>query len=343
MKKVAVTFILLLAAVSICSGEKISSFEENFKTPSVLFVGDFHVYIMKPSLLKILIYDRKSFRKVGEFGSKGQGPSEFTGISDISFSDDCIYVSSYPKLCIFSKKGKLIKDIKGPPGCVSFRPMGNFFVGKSYPDNNPKNNIIKIKFSLFNPKLEKKKDFFLAELKKRSVYNGKKFVLTWFACTLDSVVYKDRLYIGDTQKGFHFVVYGSKGKKLYEINREYKKRKVTKEEKSELIENVRKQWGNRWNAYKQSYEDKFNYYYPAYKAFHVNDGRIYVFQYPKAGEYKILILDLKGNLLNQIVLPQRIVGDPSTGSLCICGGKFYKMQENEEEEVWELHEYNLIQ
>ena len=46
----------------------------------------------------------------------------------------------------------------------------------------------------------------------------------------------DKIFIGNTKKGFYFDVYGPLGDKLYELNLPYERRKVNEVDKKRLIE-----------------------------------------------------------------------------------------------------------
>jgi hypothetical protein len=334
--------VLFLFVVQLYGANVVTQFKDNFKAPTLL-MDENQIYVCDRVLRKIAIYKRDNLQKVAEFGRKGQGPGEFIGISNVSLSKEYIYVASYPKLCVFSKGGKLIKEKKGPVEAGGFIPFGKNFIGKSYPGSHPLDDKVKIQYTLFDGNLEKKKDIFLTEIKKYVMHKGGKEIVLWIRDCVDAIVYKERLYIGTTEKGFYFAVFNLDGNILYEIKKDEKKRRITNNEKQNILDGAKKSMGEiRWKAYKSRCEIIFGEYYPAYKAFFINDDKIYVFRFPEDEKYEIVILDLKGNTLERNFKPVKELGNIGTGFNYIQGGKYYRILENDEEEVWEILEIDLM-
>jgi hypothetical protein len=74
----------------------------------------------------------------------------------------------------------------------------------------------------------------------------------------------------------------------------------------------------------------------------VDDGKIYVFDYPGIKKSEIQILDLKGNLLKNKNIPSENVSSSIIGDrYSIRKGKFYYLEENENTEKWEIHVINI--
>lgn len=342
MKKKSTTVLLLLVSVIFIWAEKLAELQEHLKSPSIL-IDNNQVYVWDSVLRKICIYSRRGFDKIAEFGRQGQGPGEFIGINKVVLSNDCVLVSSFPKLCFFSKKGKLKKELKGPTNAGSFIPLGSNFVGISYPHTKHTDINVKILFSLFNSSLEKKKDIFLSKSRASVMYGKSKTTVYWVNHCTNAIVYDDKLYIGSTAKGFFIVVFDMNGNKIYEINREYKKRKVTDEYKKYSIDRSKNSYSEmEWKQYKARYDIVFPDYFPAYASFFVDDGKIYVFDYPGIKKREIHILDLKGNLLKNKNIP---IGNVSNSIVVdrysIRKGKFYYLEENENTENWEIHVINV--
>lgn len=119
---------LLIATGLFIQGKKIASLEENFKKP-IIRVDDRQFYVVDQSLVKGVIYDRSTLKKVAQFGAYGEGPGELIYIQNVTLNDKFIYVNDLYKLCIFSKQGQLIKEIKGPFKTTNYLPFGDNFVG----------------------------------------------------------------------------------------------------------------------------------------------------------------------------------------------------------------------
>lgn len=339
MKKI--TFFLLIFLISSFSIEavKIASFQDNFKAPNVL-IDNKNLYIWDQTFCNIRVYDRKNYKKTAEFGRRGNGPAEFIGIEKVSTSDDKVFVASFPKMCIFSSEGKLLKEIKSKQmDSGSFFPIGNNFIGQSCPPPKPNEIKLNIKFSLFNSILEKKKDIFIAQSGLFLKYGSKKEIIFRIRDCTRAMVSDDKLIIGVTGYGFYFSVFDKDGNRLYEIKKPYEKQKVSNEDKQAFMDRLKKSMKEaEWNQYKAMYEIEFPDYYPAYANFFAQHDRIYVFLYPKSNKQAVLILDMKGNLIKQKVLSQTIDnGCIEKGRFTVHNGKMYFLVENEDTDDWELH------
>ena len=59
--------------------KKIGTLSDVFKAPDIM-VDDSQIYISDKFLCKVCIYSKKELAKITEFGTKGEGPGEFTVI-----------------------------------------------------------------------------------------------------------------------------------------------------------------------------------------------------------------------------------------------------------------------
>jgi hypothetical protein len=141
-------------------------------------------------------------------------------------------------------------------------------------------------------------------------------------------IYNEKIFMGDTAKGFFFRVFNQKGEKLYDIKVEYEKRKFTEEDKTNFLNSIKKSKYYERNKDRIMY--KFPEYFPAYRLFYITSGKIYVFTYKKRDKMReLIILDLRGNVLKTTFFDYK---NMST----IYNDRFYYLKENEEEEEWEL-------
>jgi hypothetical protein len=339
MLRMTLLIIILISTGLIIQGKIIVSLEENFKKP-IIRVDDRQFYIVDPSLAKGVIYDRSNLKKVGQFGGYGQGPGELTYIQNVTLNDKYIYVSDLSKLCIFSKHGKLIKELRGLMKATNYIPFGDNFIGThSLPQYLYKNKR-KVQFILFDGNLKKKKDIFVTEIHSEVTQTKGKDLVYWFRDCFGAFVNKNNLVVGTTEKGFYFSVFNLEGEKLYDIIKNEKKREVTEKEKNQIIKYFSLGMGKeKWDQYKATKEIVFPDYYPAYMGFIVNDNRIYVFPYPQFGVFEILILDLKGKLLKRSFLMAFALG-VEIKYVDIFKGKLYNVMEKDEK--WELNEIDLL-
>jgi len=339
MLRTTFLIIILISTGLFIQGKKIASLEENFKKP-IIRVDEKQFYIVDQSLVKGVIYDRSTLKKVAQFGAYGEGPGELIYIQNVTLNDKCIYVSDLTKLCIFSKQGRLIKELKGPFKTTNYLPFGDNLVGTYSIPRDLYKNKRKVQFILFDGNLKKKRDIFLTEIHSEITLTKEKELVYWFRDCVGAFVNKNNLVVGTSEKGFYFAVFNLDGEKLYDILRDEKKREVTGEEKKQIIKNFSLSMGKeRWDQYKATKEIIFPDYYPAYYGFIVNDDKIYVFPYPQLGVFEILILDIKGNLLKKSYLWITVLG-AEIKNIDIFKGKLYNVIENDEE--WEVNEIDLF-
>lgn len=321
--------------------QKYTSFDENYRDPFIL-MDDEQFYIWDKTLRKVVIYSMKSLKRIAEFGKKGEGPGEFISINCASLDNDYIYISSFPKLCIFSKNGIFKKEIKGNADAGSFKPFGKYLLGISHPYSNPNGNEGKMIFGLFDSGLKKEKDIYTAEYHFFAWAGDKKENILWIRDCIKAVPFKSKLIIGTTYKGFYFIVFDQAGNMLYEIKKEYEKRKVTESDKKRRIDDFKKHFGDqRWNEHNLMYNIVFPEYYPAFSNFIVDRSRIYVFLIPEGEEEEILILNLEGQVLGKNTIPSMNINTLDRERFTVWNGKLYYLEDNLEEERWELHELNI--
>ena len=342
IKVFLLNFFLLLYIVQLKGTTIAAQVDEVYKAPYILMDEDY-ICIFDYKLSKFVTYARKDFHKVAEFGRKGEGPGEILNSlnSMISLYDGDLYISHFPRVSIFSIKGKLKKEIKGPPDSGSFVPLGNNFVGMRHSQNDSMlSERTCINYCLYNRQLNMIKDVLTIEYSRFARLGKSKIQSLWVRDCFNFLVYKDKVFIGNTDKGFYFAVFDTQGKQLYEINLQYSKRPITDEFKNYVINRYREAVGEQgWNEYKARSEIVFPEYFPAYSNFTVADNKIYVFLYPDdpgKKQQEVYILDLKGELLKikTIKLSFGFIGDRSR--LSIYNGKSYYLYDNEETEKWEI-------
>jgi hypothetical protein len=323
--------------------EKLVELEEVYKMPGLSYIDDHYMYIIASNEQTINIYSKKDFRLTVKLGGKGEGPSEFRFIQGINVYPDYIFVNSPGKNSYFSKKGELLKEVRCPPALIPCLPVGNNFVSREYSmpsERNSNSPDMERKIVLVGPDFEIKKILFHKILEGGSyVYNPKtnQKEARLFPDYCSFKIYKNNIYIGlSTQEGFFFTVLDSNGKKLYKINRPYIKRKIP----DFLKEAIRKRQ-YRTITSNQKVKISFYKYFPSFCDFEVVDDRIYVFLYPEADRQRILIMDLKGKLLDVILIPfDSEIFETSSYRILFSniihkGAKYY-LQDNMKTNKWEI-------
>jgi hypothetical protein len=318
-----------------------------FKFPKIL-MDDSRIYLWDKFLCKVCIYSKNDLQKITEFGKKGAGPAEFNPvIHNVCLTNNYIYVSAFPKICCFSKDGKFIKEMKGRTLAGSYLAIGENFIGQKNIYTGPKNKKDKIVFILFDSNLRKMKDIFETEfLRKSTGGENSKIKLLWFSGCRKGVVYKDRFYVGATERGFYFAVFDENGNKLYEIDKKYEHTRISNEFKKTMfnwIDKAQNMEGFRRFVAKR--EIVFPDYFPAYCNFAVDNERIYVFKYPQqfssGAVLEVVVLDLKGNLLEQKSLPASFWNGFELDTIYLYNGKLYLIEMSTKNENLDLIEVSL--
>lgn len=339
----------MLFCVSYVFGGEVVSLP-GLTSPDSIAVDGGNVYITEFPV--IYIYSLKDFTLKTKFGRKGEGPSEFLKYAQLCVRPDGLVVGDRNRVLYFNKDGKYLKEIKARSlanwGVI---PLGNAFVGRS------KAREGKVEYdtlALYGPELEKGREvyrerFFYTEWK-----GGKKCDAVGSA-GIQFQSYGNRLFIkGGTDFTIH--VFDEGGRKLYSIEREYEKVRVTEADKKRYLEyfKVTPPW-------KRFYEERlkgeiyFPDFFPAIRSFLVSDDKIYVLTYKRReGKTQFIVLSLKGKLVEEIFLPfdtgdqwffhslwkgtvRRVLNPTFT----IRGGRFYGLVENSESEEWELHIHKI--
>jgi hypothetical protein len=341
MKKIAAAFLLILGMGILQYGKVLGSLPVDYLKLPILRMDDRQIYVVDKLGKRGYIFERKTLKKIAEFGKKGQGPGEFPGVSGFTINDQYLYVSAGYKLCIFSKRGNLQKEIKQSLFIYNILPSGKYFLGQKNLPANRDSDDVKIQFSLYDSNFEKKKDVFLTTIHAYVHFKkGKKITHLVNNC-VEASVYNNLIIIGTTEKDFYLIVFNRDGEMLYEIKRDIEKRKISAAKKQQILDNMKKYYGEeKWKAFTSANEIEIPDFIPAYQAFFVNDNKIYVFRYPEKEGQEIIIMDLKGNLIAKKIVPEFRKMNINAEYDYLMQGKVYKIIENDAGES-ELHEYEI--
>ena len=218
---------------------------------------------------------------VGSFGTQGQGPGEIQYVLEFLIdSEDNIIVSDATnrKIIVFNREGMFIEEIKYGLNISLAMPLedGKYIETRDMLDLSKE--TFPIKMILCNADFE--------ELKELDVFihpnplKGNKRLYSIY-CFLAKAK-KDRIYIGNEQRGYEILVYDLDGNLIRKIRRDYKALAYPEEFKKEaeayFLENPRLK--------KSFYITKVM---PPFNSFFIDDEeRLYVMTYEKGnkeGEY----------------------------------------------------------
>jgi hypothetical protein len=296
--------------------------------PSEIHVLGERLYVVEH--YSILLYSLPDFKLVKTFLRRGKGPGEIAFFITLTVLPDQLVINSFGKMLRFSLAGDLISEMKVVRGIRSIYPVGNNFVGtKTATDRQRKHRVHDIK--LFDKDLKVIRDIYKGKpvLSPRRFLEGKKQDLELIRDTYGHFVYKDRIYVADTSKGFFIAVFNSAGDPLYQIVNPYEKHKVTREYKEKVLKSIES------SARTKQFNFILRDYFPAFRLVCFADDKIYLITHPwENNRCELIEMDLQGKILKKTTVPLAI---RST----VANGKFYYLEENVDKEMWELMEEDL--
>lgn len=276
---------------------------------------------------QISIYSMKDFKRIKQFGKKGEGPGEYRFLTPFKVYRDQITISTFGKVLFFTRDGEFIKEIKlDNPRLAGMTRLDGKYVGYKSTFNRETRDSTTIT-AIFD------KDFkVIKELaswgRKFSLNMSGKFEFNAINDYKEFHVAGDKIFLADTAKGFFIEVLNAKGEKLYRVKKDHEELDVTQEWKDDYVERMK--LNPNYRQFKDRVEYVFRDRFPAFKRFTVDGGKIYVTTYKtKDDKIEIIVMDLKGNVLKTAFITDN---DKSA----IHNGRFYYLKENEDEEEWEL-------
>ncbi len=336
MKTVSRIACLILLLNFFLAAKKILTIDEPFKIPVLHKVDNEKVYILDRPEAKLHVYSIDNPSDHYTMCKRGDGPGEFRYITRFSILKDQVVVSGNEKLIYFDRNGRLLKEKRVPYAHSGIIPLDNMFLCRIF-ENFPGKTIITSTLYESDFSRPKKLEEFIVD----QPYRGKNRKINNYFCRhyMGYYVMNQSIIVGNTQKGFYFGVYDKHGKKLYDIEKEYKKRPFTEDQKKAQLNLWKNEFGQTW--YRELMTRKnliFPEYFPAYERFVAANGKIYVRLHPIIDSCReLLVLDTKGNELSRHKVP--IAGLLSR--ICIRDSRYYFLKENPDQETWELHAVKL--
>lgn len=306
---------------------------EGLARPRMIAVDDSQLYVSDE--YTIYIYSLKDGTLVKQFGQEGEGPGDFRFRPWIDVLEDSLMISDSKKVCYYSKSGEPIRE-KRLPAFLSFlaKIKGKFAAQKWDFDRKTKASTVSI--WLFDDQLKPIKRLYAPPKLPESNRKGPPnlvFPKMKFLCG------KDRIYLTPREPGFRIEVFDADGEPVATIKREYQPVKVTEVHKQRLIKEyaalipvVRKRLARGENL-----KFAFPQYFHAINSIHFADGILYVKTFAlKDGKEEYLLHDSDGNYLRTIYLPAA-----GRDHFAFKNNRLYYIDENMDEEEWELHVVNI--
>jgi len=270
---------------------------------------------------------------------RGEGPQECIAEPFMILTNDILYMFTFGKCMYFTRDGNYLKEFRVNSSIFkTVVPVGDKFATRKY--NGGYNNFEISICSLSKDRLlEHHKLLYVYSLKKY-LRKGNKVQSIWYPDRFFYSVYDDKVFIFDSTRGLFTEIYDANGNKLNQIKLDVERIKVPDDIKKAVEEKVKN--SPYWEQFNSTYYLDFPEYYPPFRDFAVDDGKIYFITYKQKNPLKleensreVVIADWKGKLLKRTF----ITIDPRAGfdTFYINKGKFYYVVDNVETEEWELH------
>jgi hypothetical protein len=322
--KIITTLLVLMGLSVLLFPGKLAQLTE-ISAPSRMAVDGDQLFIIEKQT--VYLYSMKDFNLVKTFGKKGAGPGEFKFTPRLKVYPDYLLFDDIERILYFSRNGEYIKEKKVPFIYARFfKPLGDKFVGyKLFMDQESKKTTAAI--TMFDKDLKSIKD--LATMERDYVReSGGKMILEGVRDYFGFRVYRERIFVPNTSKGFYIEVFNSSGKKIYEIKKEYEKMKVSEEYKKDYLKKMEEDPERR--RMKDRIKVVFRDYFPAFKTIRITNDKLYVICYEKKDKNNlVIVMDLKGKILKKSFLP-------TDYQYSIHKDRFYYLVEGEDKELWEL-------
>ncbi len=328
---------------------------EGLKKPDMAAVDGNELYVIEGATIFVYsIDDLRLLRKFGEekkFWSSGTGklriPDE--GANTIRLFPGYLLAESRRKLIFFSRDGRVIKERRKSWEATQFTPVGKNFVSKKY-FHDTGTNIQYMTIMLYNGDLEEIGEIYREKwFQQYTTREKKNFQIELFSDYLSFEVHDNKIFVEKSPKGFLVDVYDSDGNKLYAIEKEYEKDRVTEADKTAAFARLRKDNKAKLMIRMVGGWEKvlkwMKVVYPAFKPpiwdFEIDSGKLYVQTFrQKENKDEFIVLDLEGAILDTVYLPVFMrpgVEENMYGVRyqAFAGDKFYYLKENKN--AWELH------
>ena len=348
--KTLLALLLILISTSIALPVENLGVLDGVLKPSIIDIQKDRLFIMDTE--QVRVYSMKDLSLINTFGKKGEGPGEYKIIPNFPLSlkafNDFLIVESIDKLSYFSLDGKYLKEKRKLPLLVKITQIGKNYIGRKIiqpQDGSLSTSALKI----YDPDFKEIKELYKQKFLQQGAFPnlrldlGKDFLLYQIA--------DNKIFVEKSDKDFLIDVYDFKGNKLYEIKKDYKKIPITSGDKKYMIKDLEmdpqiqrqlKQFGFKWNEFSKNFKYDFPDHYPPIKTMDIVNNKIYIKTFKtKDTKVETIVMDLKGNILKTVFI------EPTAKEWIMAlmlgvrletihNDKVYYINENEDEEAWEL-------
>jgi hypothetical protein len=341
MKRWLIFLLVMVMVGGLPYAEKLGTLTRVLR-PEMIEISDNELYVVEEA--SIFVYSLEDLRFIRKFGQKGEGPGELKvnpAVTNFLVPlADSVFIVGFDKAIRFSKTGQVIKEFRFPTFTNYLCPLGKNYVGIRFkPGDKGKADLAVVIFD---------QDFkVIKELYVQPLSGGQNLI----DLTIDSLnisIYNEKIFIEQSPKGFLISVFDTGGNQLYQVKKEYEKIKFTEKHEETALNRLKQDRQIKalgWENFKKLVKIIHGDFLPTIQDMTVADNHIYVkTPHKKNDDAEFIIMDLKGNTLKKVYLPEvkktkvldEVLGRPAR-FYKIYRNKFYYLHENEEVEEWELY------
>ena len=281
----------------------------DLENPTGIRVSDGRIFILEES--SIAVYSAENFQLIKKFGRRGEGPGEFKYPPYLIPQAGHLLILNFDRYFLYSLEGELLEEKKMPLNYnywfFPLLPVGDNYIGFPLePVEGMGFGHIGLLYNQEFQKIKKVYDPFPSLIpppsppprpgeKSRSF---SKQDLEAIPDCIDVSVAGDKFFIADTRKGFYISVFDTQGNTLYDIDKDFKKIRVSKDRREAYMNELREQpnWKNLNSRYNYVFKDIF----PAFFSFKISGQNIYCLTHAKKNNcYEIVVLDFEGKVQGQ--------------------------------------------
>lgn len=218
------------------------------------------------------------------FGRKGQGPGEFQFPGMVSAQKAEISVTDLTKVVFFDREGQLLREIPKDSLKVFVIPMSNnkFLVRERIMDRTDQRSQYSA-LIIYDPAFNIIKEIIRVTLQNPLKGQGFRAIVPMYFFSISG----DKIYEGNTERGYEICVYNSNGNLLKKIRKNYDPVVITEENKKNLL----KQYKSLPEEIKKTIHFPENF--PPFQYFFSDDeGRLFVMTYEEGQKPRYFLYDI---------------------------------------------------
>lgn len=317
----------VLCLFSVLSGEESIILKEPGKAVNLVCSGD-RLYVAEYT--RVHVYELPGGKFIRTFISYGDGPGQIRFKIQPRPDEGQLVVNDEGKILFFSRDGEYRDERRSDRNLSLVMPLGQGFAGLRRRLNT---ETLERGFNIeiMTPALETAK--VLRSCRSYGGTEGGRLQHPVIEDFLEILVYKNRIYAADSQRGFSITVFDAAGKELYEIVRPFEPVPVSREYKEDYLARMKKK-GFCDNP-QRPIDFIFPAHWPVFERVEAADDRLWIFTSRIRGEgekeeQELIVLDLEGKEMKRRFIPHHV---PLAS---ISGGALWRLEENAEKEAWEL-------